>query len=59
MDATNEFMTLCWEVVQFMLDLSDVIFSFWYFRLLFVAGLIWIGFDIFEEIANIKNNKED
>lgn len=53
MDETSEFLNLCLTVLNEVIDIFNMMMGFWYLRLLFVAGLIWLGFDIFEEISNI------
>lgn len=59
-DDTQMFLRLCLTAWNEVSDIFDMLMSFWYFRLLFVTGLIWIGFDIFEELSNIEyEDKEE
>jgi len=49
----NEFLQICLNVIDLMLQILNLIMDHWYLLLLFVAGLIWLGFDIWEQLTNI------
>ena len=60
MDETGRFLQLvltAWYEVE---DIFVALMEFWYFRLLFVTGLIWFAFDIFELLSNMSfEDKEE
>lgn len=55
----SEFFVLVMKVVNWTIDIFMLLWSFWYFRLLMIAGLIWIGFDIFEILADSNQYYQD
>lgn len=48
----NDFFEIVREAVQWSITVFMQLWSFWYFRLLFIAGLVWIGLDIFAILAD-------
>ena len=48
----TQFFAICMDVVYFIVDIFATMMDFWYLRLLFVAGLIWIGFDLFQILSD-------
>ena len=55
----SEFFVLVLKAVNWGLDIFMMRWDFWYFRLLMIAGLIWIGFDIFEILADSNDYYQD
>lgn len=48
----TQFFQVCMEVVNMIVDIFSAMMDQWYLRLLFIAGLIWIGFDLFQILSD-------
>ena len=55
----NEFFQLVLQAVNWATDIFMMLWSFWYFRLLMISGLIWIGLDIFAILADSNDYYQD
>lgn len=55
----SEFFQLVLQAVNWSIDIFMMLWNFWYFRLLLIAGLIWIGLDIFEILADSNQYYQD
>lgn len=56
----SDFMVMCIQALNMALGIFMSLWAdCWYFRLLCAAGIVWIGFDIFEEISNVYFEDRD
>lgn len=55
----SEFFEYVMWAVNWATDIFMMLWGFWYFRLLMIAGLIWIGLDIFAILADSNDYYQD
>ena len=55
----NEFFIIVRQAVNWSVSVFMQLWSFWYFRLLFIAGLVYLGLEIFEILADSNNYWQD
>lgn len=49
------FINLCYSAIGLMIQLVNLIVQYWYFALLFAAGLVGVGFDVIAELNDLND----